>query len=133
MSLPFARLALVAAVLLTFLVVPVGAAAEVQTIEFETGADNLPLDGQGDISFPKALGFRPYKVEVGSTRAQSGTHVGDLGRCAEEAVANGGNPGDCEFFQANTTGILARGAKVVSLFAGFFGPIDPTFSEQAVL
>jgi hypothetical protein len=112
---------------------PAAASAEVQTIDFDTGMVNSPLDGQGDISFPTNLGFRPYLTGVG-IRAHSGANVGDLGRCAEEVDAAGGNAGDCELFQAHTTATLTRTAKSVTLFAGRFGPVGPLDApEQATL
>jgi hypothetical protein len=61
------RAGLGAALLLAFLAVPAAAAADLQTVEFETGALNQPLDGQQDISFPKGPGFRPYRVEVSAS------------------------------------------------------------------
>lgn len=123
-------------ILFTLAALPSLAVADVQTIEFDTAPPplGLPLDGQGDVSFPKALGFRPYRVEVGATRAHSGASVGDLGRCVQEAEASGKNPGSCEGFQAQTTGVLARTANSVSLFAGRIGPILPGEEpEQAIL
>ncbi len=115
----------VLAVLFGFSAFPAAAGADQQAIEFESGALGAPLDGQGDIVFPKALGYRPYRVDVGGSRAHSGTGVGDLGRCVQEAEAKGEDPGGCEGFRANTTGVLARTATSVSVFAGRFGPIQP--------
>jgi hypothetical protein len=112
---------------------PVFASADVQTIGFESGALNAPLDGQGDISFPSALGFRPYRLDVGAARAHSGSGVGDLTRCAEEAEAKGENPGGCEFFQASTTATLARSANSVSVFAGLLHAPEPGRPQGAVL
>ncbi len=108
-------------------VFPATADADVQTIDFDTGTLDSPLNGQGDITFPLGQGFRPYRTEVGA-RAHSGTTVGDLGRCAEEAEAGGGGGGNsCELFQARSTANLARTASSVTLFAGHFiapGPFD---------
>jgi hypothetical protein len=119
--------------LLCLLVFPAGAVAEVQTIDFDTGTLNSPVSGQGDIGFPLAQGFRPYRTDVG-IRAHSGTTVGDLGRCAEEAEASGGDAGSCEFFQARTRGVLSRTAKSITLFAGRFGPVELLDApEQATL
>lgn len=108
---------------------PAAARADVQTIDFESAPPALgsAVERVGDVTFPSGRGFRPYRTGVGA-RAHSGTTVGDLGRCAEEVEATGGNPGDCEFFQARTTGVLARTANAVTLFAGSFtaaGPFDP--------
>jgi len=114
-------------------VFPAAAGAEVQTIDFDTGTLNSPLGGQGDVTFPLSQGFRPYRTDVG-IRAHSGTSVGDVGRCAEETEARGGEAGGCEFFQAGTAALLSRTAKSVTLFAGRFGPVDPFAApEQAVL
>ncbi|MGB7685856.1 MAG: IPT/TIG domain-containing protein, partial [Solirubrobacterales bacterium] len=105
---------------------PTVARADVQTIDFDTAPPALgsPVDRVGDVSFPLNLGFRPYRTEVG-LRAHSGTTVADLGRCSEEVEARGGDPISCEFFQALTTGVLARTASSVTLFAGRFGPATP--------
>ena len=111
---------------------PLSASASVQTIDFESGpALGSPVDSAGDVSFPRGLGFRPYRVAVGA-RAHSGTTVGDVGRCLQEEEGTGGGAGGCEFFQASTTGQLARTASSVTLFAGAFNPPlgDP---EKAVL
>ncbi len=107
-------------------VFPAFAQADVQTIDFDTAPPALgsPVDRVGDVSFPLNLGFRPYRTEVG-LRAHSGTTVADLGRCSEEVEARGGDPISCEFFQALTTGALARTARSVTLFAGRFGPATP--------
>ncbi|HVQ60245.1 MAG TPA: hypothetical protein VMS60_15190 [Solirubrobacterales bacterium] len=119
--------AALAAVALVAAVSAAGAAAEVQTIDFEAAPLNAPFGGQGDIVFRQDLGFRPYATEVGA-RAQSGTRVGDAGRCFEETGRS------CEFFQANTTVELARTAESVTVFVGRFGPIAAGEApEQAVL
>jgi hypothetical protein len=108
-------------------ILPAAASAELQTIDFETGPPALgsPLDGVGDISFPRALGFRPYRTSVGA-RAHSGTTVGDLGRCLLEEAEAGG----CENFQAQTTAQLTRTAERVTVFAGRFGPVDPSAEPE---
>jgi hypothetical protein len=112
---------------------PAAAGAEVQTIDFDTGTLGSPLEGQGDVGFPLSQGFRPYRTDVG-IRAHSGTTVGDVGRCAQEVEARGGDAGACEFFQAATTAVLARTARSVTLFAGRFGPVEPLDPpEQATL
>jgi hypothetical protein len=114
---------------------PAAAHADLQTIDFDSAppAIGAPLDGAGDISFPTQLGFRPYRFDVG-LRAHSGTTVGNLGRCREEVEATGGEAGGCEFFQAGTTGVLARTAKSVTVFAGRFEPQGPEGEpEWAVL
>jgi hypothetical protein len=99
---------------------PALAGADVQTVEFDEGPLEAPLETSGDISFPKELGFRPYRTNVGP-RAKSGTAVGDIGRCFQET----GDAPSCEFFQARTTIQLARTAERVTVFAGQFGPFDP--------
>ena len=121
---------LAAALCIAAAVLPAAARADLQTLDFESGpALGTPVDGVGDVSFPRAEGFRPYRVDVGS-RAHSGTVVGDIGRCAEENTEAGG----CEFFNALTVGRLARTADRVTLFAGRFGPVDPISDpEFAVL
>ena len=122
----------VLALLFVAAVLPSAAArGRAQTIDFESGpALETPFEGNGDISFPREPGFRPYRRDVGA-RAHSGTTVGDLGRCAEET---GGGGQTCELFQAQTTARLARTAERVTLFAGQFGPNDPTAEpEQATL
>jgi hypothetical protein len=111
---------------------PGTAGADVQTIDFESGALNSPLNGQGDVSFPLGSGFRPYHAEVGA-RAQSGTRVGDLGRCVEEVDARGGDPIGCEFFQARTKSFLSRTARSVTLFAGRIGPVGPFDPAEAAV
>jgi hypothetical protein len=111
-------------------VFPALAQADVQTLDFDSAPLGVAFDGAGDISFPRALGFRPYPTEVG-TRAQSGTSVGDIGRCLQEAPDEAGG---CEFFRAQTTAQLARTAKKVTVFAGQFGPVDPSAPpERAIL
>ena len=109
---------------------PAGAGAALQTIDFD-GPQPLetPIDSVGQVSFPVGQGFRPYRVDVGA-RAHSGTTVADLGRCRQEVEATGGT-GQCEFFQARTTGQLATTAERVTLFAGMFDASDP--AEQATL
>ncbi len=127
---------LLALALLALAALPGLASADVQTIEFDAAPPALgsPLDSQGDVSFPAELGFRPYRTEVGPQRAHSGGGVGDLGRCVAEAEASGKNPGACETFTAASTGLLARTASSVRLFAGRFGPTDPSEEpEQALL
>jgi hypothetical protein len=124
---------LAALALFLFAFGPATAGAEVQTLDFDAGALNAPVGGQGDVSFPLSPGFRPYRTDVGA-RAHSGATVGDVGRCAEEVEARGGDAGACEFFQATTTAVLARTARSITLFAGRFGPVgtfDPP--EQATL
>jgi hypothetical protein len=114
---------------------PAAAQAEVQTIDFDSAPPALetPFSGAGDISFPAQPGFRPYRTDVGA-RAHSGTTVGDLGRCAAEIEATGGEAGSCEFFTAHTRGVLARTAKSVTVFAGRFLPAQPGGDpEQATL
>ena len=114
---------------------PAAAQAEVQTIDFDSAPPALdtPFSGAGDISFPAQPGFRPYRTDVGA-RAHSGTTVGDLGRCAAEVEATGGEAGSCEFFTAHTRGVLARTAKSVTVFAGRFLPAQPGGDpEQATL
>jgi hypothetical protein len=105
--------------------------ARAETIEFETGTVNTPFDGTSHISFPSLLGFRPYFTDVGG-RAHSGTKVGDLGRCVQEAEANGEEPEGCLSFQARTTGLLTQTASSVTVFVGRIGAIPPE-PEQAVL
>jgi hypothetical protein len=114
---------------------PAVAHADVQTIDFDTAPPALgsPLETSGSIVFPLGQGLRPYRTDVG-LRAHSGTTVGDIGRCADEAEATGGDAGSCEFFQARSTVTLARTATSVTLFAGRFGPVGPFDSpEQATL
>jgi hypothetical protein len=117
--------------LVSFAALAAPALADVQTIDFESGALNAPLESQGDISFPLGLGFRPYRAEVGAGRAHSGTRVGDLTRCVEEQEARGANPGECEFFRAATTARLARSATLVRVFAGRFD--QGGSAERAIL
>jgi hypothetical protein len=114
---------------------PAVARADVQTIDFDTAPPALgsPLETSGSISFPLNQGFRPYRIDVG-LRAHSGTTVGDIGQCGPEVEARGGDAGSCEFFQALTSGVLARTANSVTLFAGRFGPVGPFDApEQATL
>lgn len=112
-------------------VFPASAQAEVQTIDFDTAPPALgsPLETFGSISFPLGQGLRPYRTDVG-LRAHSGTTVGDIGRCAEETEATGGDAGSCEFFQASATALLSRTANSVTLFAGRFGPVGPFDSPE---
>jgi hypothetical protein len=107
-------------------VFPASARAEVQTIDFDTAPPALgsPLETSGSITFPLGQGLRPYRTDVG-LRAHSGTTVGDIGRCADETEATGGDAGSCEFFQASATALLSRTANSVTLFAGRFGPVGP--------
>lgn len=119
--------------LVACLAVPAAARADVQTIDFDSAPPSLgaPVNAVGDIGFPLGLGLRPYRRDVG-TLAHSGTTVADLGECAAEAEAQGTECG--EFFQARTTGVLARTAKTVTVFAGRFGPVGPLDApEQATL
>jgi hypothetical protein len=121
---------LFAAALLSLAVLPRVAHADVQSIDFDTGTLNSPLDGVGDVSFPLNDGFRPYRTEVGD-RAHSGTTVGDIGQCGPEVEARGGDASGCEFFQAGTTALLSRSANSVTVFAGSFDPLGPP--EHAAL
>lgn len=105
------------------------AGAEVQTVEFDEGPLGSPLEGFGKISFPRELGFRPYRTNVGA-RAKSEPAVGNIGRCIDESA----EPSGCEQFQAHTTARLAETAERVTVFAGEFGPFDPTAApERATL
>ncbi|HEX5609755.1 MAG TPA: hypothetical protein VFX45_06665 [Solirubrobacterales bacterium] len=126
---PRALAAALAAVALVAAIIASGASAEVQTIDFEAATLGAPLNGEGDIAFPQSRGFRPYGAEVGN-RANSGTKVGDLGRCIEEAP----RASACELFQAHTTAELARTASSVTVFVGRFGPIEAgDVPERAML
>jgi hypothetical protein len=100
---------------------PTLASADVQTVEFDEGPLGAPLERFGDVEFPHDPGFRPYRTEVGADKAKSGTAVGDIGRCLDELPGAGS---DCEFFQAHTTGVLARTAEAVEVFGGKFQPRD---------
>jgi hypothetical protein len=95
---------------------PAAARAELQTIDFESGAAlGSPINTIGDITFLQEPGFRPYRTDVG-THAHSGTAVGDLGRCFEET----GKGSECEFVRPHTTAVLARTAQSITVFAGRF-------------
>jgi hypothetical protein len=133
--LPVLLRALGLGLLLALVAFPAAASADVQTIDFDSTPPSLgaPVNAVGDIGFPLGLGLRPYRRDVGA-RAHSGTTVADLGECVAETELLGGNAGDCEFFQARTTGVLARTAKTVTVFAGRFGPVRPLDApEQATL
>jgi hypothetical protein len=115
------RLGLLLGLLLTLATLPATAGAELQTIDFESGAAlDAPINTIGDITFPQDPGFRPYRTEVGA-HAHSGTTVGDLGRCFEETHQGPG----CEFAPPHTTALLARTAQSVTLFAGRFDTQSP--------
>jgi hypothetical protein len=116
--------ALCACLLLGF---PAAAEAAVETINFDGGdvvntEVGKPLDSAGLIAFSRTLGFRPYRTDVGPARAKTGSFVGDVGRCGDEAIANGEDTSGCEFFQAQASAVLEHTAETVSLFAGRFGP-----------
>lgn len=103
---------------------PAAAGAELQTIDFESGAAlDAPITTIGDVTFPQDPGFRPYRTDVGA-HAHSGTAVGDIGRCFEETHQGPG----CELVPPHTTALLARTAQSVTLFAGRFdiqSPFNP--------
>ncbi|HEX2392748.1 MAG TPA: hypothetical protein VHI77_07495 [Solirubrobacterales bacterium] len=113
-----------AACLFALLLFPALAHADVETITFDSPLPlNLPLNESAGhrIRFPTQEGFRPYPTEVAAGRAKSGTAVGHIGRCVEEAEATGaGNPEGCISSHAQTTGVLTQTAKSVTVFAGAF-------------
>lgn len=116
---------------------PAAASADVQTVTFDAGPPAGPalgtpverFDEARDILFPHGPGFRPYRTEVGG-RAHSGSTVGNVGRCVDEVEESGA----CESFHAGTGVQLTRSAETVTVFAGRFGPVDPTaVPEGAIL
>jgi hypothetical protein len=119
---------LLGALLCLLAVLPAAAGAEVQTLTFDTAPPALgaPVDSFEAMSFPRELGFRPYRTDVGA-RAHSGTVVGDIGRCNDETPGIG-----CENFRANTVVRLAKTAEEVTLFAGEFNPAGSP-PETAIL
>jgi len=115
------RLCSLLGLLLLLAALPATAGAELQTIDFESGAAlDAPIDTIGDVTFPQDPGFRPYRTDVGA-HAHSGTTVGDVGRCFEETHQGPG----CELVPPHTTALLARTAQSVTLFAGRFDVQSP--------
>jgi hypothetical protein len=117
--------ALAAALLALLLAFPALAAAELQTINFDNAPPppNQPVEKSAEapkIAFLPRVGFRPYRAELPGGNAKSGQFVGDLGRCVEEAIALGEEPGGCEQAHPQTTAELSETAGLVTLFAGTF-------------
>ena len=81
-------LALLSLPLFLLMALPAVAGATVQTLTFDSEPPPVesPVDSFEAMSFPKELGFRPYRTKVG-TRANSGEFVGDVGRCTAETGA----------------------------------------------
>jgi hypothetical protein len=115
---------------------PAAAGADVQTVTFDLGPPAGPalgtpverLDEAGDILFTHGPGFRPYRTDVGE-RAHSGSTVGDVGRCIDEVE----EADECELFHASTDVQLTRSAETVTVFAGRFGPVDPTATAEGAI
>jgi hypothetical protein len=104
---------------------PALAAAAPQTVNFDSAPPdpNQPIEVSSEapkITFLPDPGFRPYRVKVPGGNAKTGEFVGDVGRCADEALALGREPGGCEFAHAGTTAVLGETAEEVRLFAGDF-------------
>lgn len=103
----------------------VARADQTEVIGFETGPplNTTPVTDEylttGFVNFvAEDSGFRPVRRFVGQVRANSGSHVVDVG--ADVCLIDG-NPGQaCEFPGAGTRGRLSRTAKSVTVFAGLF-------------
>ena len=102
------------------------AATETVVVDFETGPplNMTPVTTEYlTSSFVQFIqqdpGFRPYRRNVGPSRANSGSHVVDVGAdvCTMERDAQ-----SCEFPGAGTQGRLSQTALSVTVFAGLFEP-----------
>ena len=99
------------------------ARADQLSVDFESGPPDLrvPVTDQyrdsAFVRFSNEFGsFRPYRTDVGSTLAHSGTVVADVG--GDLCQLEGGGGADCEFVTGGTTGQLTRTATTVTMFVG---------------
>jgi hypothetical protein len=106
------------------------ARADQLTVDFESGpALRTPVQddyvSSAFVRFPGVTGFRPYRTEVGSSIAHSGTVVADVG--GDLCPLEGGQGADCEFVNSGTTAQLTRTATAVTMFVGALAtPLNPS-------